>query len=99
MKRGVSFWDILAWIVLGLLILWIILKVLGVINTPAFIEYFPYFSLAYWAGWSIHKLMAVSGDVKQLRGFANETIKEVSNVKAEINKINLRCEFNHSEKR
>ena len=99
MKRGLSFWDALAWIVLGLLIIWLILKVFGVINTPVLIEYFPYFSLAYWAGWSIHKLMAVSGDVKQLKGFASDTIKEVNGVKTEINKMNLRCEFNHSKKK
>ncbi len=98
-KRGLSFWDILAYIVLVLLIFWLILKMFGIINTPALVEYFPYFGLAYWAGWTIHKLATVSGDVRQLKGFAKETIKEVNDIKVELNKINLRCEYNHPAKK
>ena len=94
-KRGMSFWDILAWVVLFLILLWLILKVLGVFSTPALIEYFPYFGLAYWAGWAIHKLGGVSRDVSQLKNFAGNTIKEVNDIKNELNKINLRCKYNH----
>lgn len=94
-----SFWDILAWIILGLMVLWLILKIFGVINTPALIEYFPYFSLAYWAGWAIHKLTTLSADVRQLKNFSKETIMEVNNIKNEINKVNLRCEYNHRSKK
>jgi hypothetical protein len=31
MKRGRNFWDILAWIVLAGIILWLILKITGII--------------------------------------------------------------------
>jgi len=30
-KRGMSFWDILAWIVLAGILLWVILKTFGII--------------------------------------------------------------------
>ena len=36
-----KFWDILAWIVLAGMVLWLILKVTGVINTPLLLEYSP----------------------------------------------------------
>jgi hypothetical protein len=118
-KKGASFWDILAWVVLALIVLWLILKVFGVIGTPTLIEYFPYvrnfqflitlksllflgffgFGLAYWAGWAINKLTVVSSDVNQLKNFAKDTVGEVNCIKNELNKINLRCEYNHPKKK
>ena len=95
MVKKISVWDIIAWLFLILLIIWLILKISGIINTPALIEYFPYFGLAYWAGWAIHKLGNVSNDIGQLKNFAKETIKEVNNLKTEIGKINLKCAYNH----
>jgi len=89
MKKGMSFWDILAWIILGLILLWLILKVAGIINTPVFIEYAPYFGAAYIAGWAMHKLDSVSDDVKSLKKFANATANEINNIKSN-------CSKNHS---
>ena len=88
-KRGLDFWDILAWIILGLILLWIILKMLGVINTPVLIAYAPYFGAAYIAGWAMHKLDSVSNDVKDLKNFAGATVSE-------INTIKTKCLTNHS---
>jgi len=98
-KKGLSFWDILAWVFLILLVIWLVLKISGIIGTPTLIEYFPYFGLAYWAGWAIHKLTNVSADVHQLKFFAKDTVKEINNLKNEFNKINLRCEYNHRIKK
>lgn len=77
-----SFWDILAWVVLVLILLWLILKVTGVINTPVLIEYAPYFGAAYIAGWAMHKLDSVSDDVKSLKNFASATSREINNIKS-----------------
>jgi len=88
MKRGMSFWDILAWIVLGLILLWLILKTFGIISTPVLLEYAPYFGAVYLAGRAMHKLDSVADDVGDLKRFKNETVNE-------INKIRINCVKNH----
>ena len=81
-KKRVSVWDILAWIVLILIFFWIILKVFGIINTPALLEYAPYFGAVYLAGWAMHKLETATDEVKHLRNFAKETINEINGIKS-----------------
>ena len=89
-KRGLSFWDILAWIVLALIALWLILKVLGVIKTLDIIEYAPLFGAIYLSGWAMHKLYTVTDDVKDLKKFKDATVKEIYNIKTN-------CIKNHSK--
>ncbi|MDO8517549.1 MAG: hypothetical protein Q7S33_05485 [Nanoarchaeota archaeon] len=81
-KRGINAWDILAWVVLGGILIWIILKTLGVINTPLLLEYAPLFGVVYLAGWAMHKLDSTAEDVKDLKNFAKATANEISNIKA-----------------
>jgi hypothetical protein len=87
-KRGLNFWDVLAWKVLAGIFLWLILKVLGIINTPLLLEYAPYFGAVYLIGWQIHKLDSVADDVKELKRFKDPTINEV-------HKIKENCASNH----
>ena len=89
MKRGMNFWDALAWIALGIIIIWIFLKTIGIINTPLWLEYVPVYTAVYIAGWAMHKLDTVVGDVKGLKKFAHETSREINNIK-------LNCSKNHS---
>jgi hypothetical protein len=90
-KRGISFWDILAWIVLGLILLWLILKTLGVINSPLWIEYAPIYGAVYIAGWQIHKLAIVAREVEGLKKFKEATINEINNIKTN-------CKINHNKR-
>lgn len=90
-KKELNIWDIIAWIVLALILVWLILKVFGIINTPIFIEYAPYFGAVYLIGWQIHKLESVASDVKDLKRFKNATIKEITNLK-------MNCIKNHLKK-
>ena len=83
-----SIWDVLAWVVLVGILVWLILKVTGVINTSILIEYAPYFGAVYLAGWQIHKLETVSEDVQELKKFKYATINEINNQK-------LNCLKNH----
>ena len=76
-KRGINFWDILAWVVLGLILLWVILKTLGIINTSPLLEYAPIYGAIYLAGWQIHKLKVVAEDVRELKRFKELTISEI----------------------
>ena len=88
MKKRVSFWDVLAWVVLAGILLWVILKMVGVINTPVLIEYAPYFGAIYLVGWQMHKLDSVASDVKELKEFKEATINEIHDIK-------INCVKNH----
>ncbi len=91
-KRGLSFWDALAWGVLIGILVWLLLKAFGVINTPALLEYAPYFGIVYLAGWQIHKLETVASDVRELKKFKESTVNEINNIKSN-------CITNHLRKR
>jgi len=79
--KKLSFWDVLAWIVLALILLWLIFKTFGIINTPSWIEYAPLYGAVYLAGWQIHKLATVASDVGELKKFKEATIKELNEIK------------------
>lgn len=89
-KRGVSIWDLLAWIALGSIVVWALLKIFGVINTPSFIEYYPILAASYVFGWQMHKLENVAREVEGLKKFSGETIKEIHNIKTN-------CLVNHGK--
>ena len=74
MKREVSIWDIIAWIVLAGILLWLILKTFEIINTPLWLEYAPIYGAVYLAGWQIHKLVTVAKEVEGLKRFKSNTI-------------------------
>jgi len=65
MKKRVSIWDVIAWIVLALILVWLVLKTFGVINTSAILEYAPIYGAVYLAGWQIPKLEIVARDVQE----------------------------------
>lgn len=83
-----NFWDILAWIILIGIVLWLILKALGIINTPTIIEYSPIFGAVYLAGWAMHKLDKCAEEIHEIKNFNKATIKE-------INDIKIKCIKNH----
>ena len=64
-----------------LIILWLILKVSGIIQTPLLIEYAPIFGAVYLAGWAMHKLDTAVDDVKDLKRFSKETANQINNIK------------------
>jgi len=86
--RKLSFWDVLAWIVLLGILLWLILKTAGIINTPLWLEYAPLYGAVYLAGWQIHKLDIVANEVEGFKKFRGETVREV-------NEIRNKCNLNH----
>ena len=81
MKKRFSFWDVLAWVALGMIIIWGLLKSMGIINTPLWLQYAPIWPAIYIAGWQIHKLEIVAQDVKELKKFKYKTIEEINNLK------------------
>ncbi len=90
MKKKMSIWDIIAWIVLAGILIWVILKTFGIINTPVWLEYAPLYGAIYLVGWQIHKLDVVASDVKDLKRFKDATIKEISYIKTSCIKNHLK---------
>ncbi|VVB83827.1 Uncharacterised protein [uncultured archaeon] len=90
LKKRFSIWDILAWVILIGIALWVLLKVLGIINTPLLIEYAPIFGAVYLAGWAMHKLDTAVDEIKDLKHFAKETAEQINNIK-------VKCVKNHSD--
>ncbi|MFH1607641.1 MAG: hypothetical protein ABIA78_00755 [archaeon] len=81
MKKRLSIWDILAWVALVSIVVWGVLKVAGVINTPLLLEYYPLFAVSYVFGWQMNKLNDVAREVEGLKNFRNETIKHIHLIK------------------
>jgi len=90
MKKSLGIWDLIAWIVLAGILIWLLLKTFGVINTPIWLEYAPLYGAVYLAGWQIHKLASVSEDVKELKNFKDATIKEIHQIKNDCIKKHFR---------
>lgn len=82
MKKKMSVWDILAWLVLAGIVIWLVLKVSGIIHTPLLIEYAPIFGAVYLAGWAMHKLDTAVEEIKSLKVFAKETVNEINSIKS-----------------
>lgn len=80
MQKGFNIWDALAWLALGIIIIWLFLKTIGIINTPLWLEYVPIYTAVYIAGWAMHKLDEVSNDVKDLKKFKEATVNKIHNV-------------------
>ena len=81
MNRKINILDIIAWIVLAGILLWLVLKVFGVLNTPNLIESAPYFGIVYLAGWAMHKLDIVSKSVIRMGSTLRDLEKDVLMIK------------------
>lgn len=97
MGKG-SVWDIIAWLALIGIGIWVLLKVLGVIKTPLFIEYAPIGGAIYIAGWAMHKLDRATYDIKEVThklDLATDDIKDAKNdlkaVESDMVKIRMNC--------
>lgn len=83
MKKN-SIWDKIAWVVLVLIVIWLILKLLGVFNTPILLEYSPLFGAVYLAGWAMNKLERATEDIKDIK-------KEMNDVESDMVVIRKNC--------
>lgn len=90
MRKKLNIWDIIAWVVLAGILIWLVLKSVGIINTLIWLEYAPLYGAVYLAGWQIHKLGVVASDVRDLKKFRNETIKEINNIKTNCIKRHIK---------
>jgi len=90
-KTALSFWDVLAWIVLVLLVFWLILKMFGIINTPILIEYAPYFGIAYLGGWAMHTLARATRDIRDIKRNLSFLNKKTTEIDKDLEIIKEKC--------
>ena len=80
-------WDYLAWIVLAGILLWLILKVAGIIHTAEIISYSPIFGAVYLTGWAMHRLKTASEDIKEIKDDVGDLEKRTNRIESDIRVI------------
>ena len=80
-RGGMSFWDYLAWAALIGIVIWLLLKSFGLINTPLWVEYSPIFGAVYIAGWAVEKLKRATEDIKDVKDNLSYVNKDMGKIK------------------
>ena len=83
--------TLLDWITFGVLFgifIWLVLKMVGIINTPEWLLYLPLVGVIFAVGAFYYRMVNVAYEVKGLKKFRNETIKEIHDMK-------INCAKNH----
>ena len=62
-----GFWDALAKIALAIVFIYLVLRVLGVLNSPAIADIIAIFSAAYFVARYAAKIDIISEDIKELK--------------------------------
>ena len=65
--KKISICDMTAWLVLTGILIWLILKNLGMMNTHPWTEYAPLYGVVYLVGWQIYKLGIVYRVVSNIK--------------------------------
>ena len=65
-RKGLSFWDILIYIGLLLLIGWAFLKSLGVINSPVWTDMIPYYGIGLAGLGGAYKIGKIMNGIERL---------------------------------
>ncbi len=66
MRRGLSFWDILIYLGLLIIIGWALLKSLGVINSPTWIDMIPYYGVGLAGLGGAYKIGKIMNGIERL---------------------------------
>ncbi len=66
MENGRNIFDKLVWICVAWIIIWLVLKVTGMMHTPLILEYSPAFAAVYIAGRAIQKLNHVDDTIRKI---------------------------------
>ena len=82
-KRGISFWDAIIWIGIGILLGWALLKSLGIIHSPIWVETLPYFGIGISAIGGAYKL----GKIKQGIENTEQKIDKIVNIEERFKKL------------
>ena len=74
-NQRISWSDIIFWLALIVLIIWIVLKVLGYINTPAVVDAIPYISGIFIAGTVWQQFRNMQNDLHSIKGATGRLLR------------------------
>jgi len=60
-------YDIIFWVSMLVIVVWIILKMIGVINSPVWMQMIPYMSIVFAAGAFYQSINAMKADIADLK--------------------------------
>ncbi len=72
------------WVALGIVTLWLILKAVGIIQTPVWIQMIPYAGAIFWAGVTYQQFNSIKEDVKSLKVQINHVEKRLTIVETKL---------------
>ena len=80
-KAKMSIWDYLVWVALIGIVIWLFLKIFGIVNTPLWFEYAPIYSAVYIAGWAVERLKRTTEDVSDIKKNLKYINKDMGKIK------------------
>ena len=87
MAKKTNILDAIVWISLAYILIWLILKSIGVINTPEFISLSPYFAAIFGAGSAYQKFSRLHSDCEKLKGEFKTVERDFRNLETTHNLI------------
>ena len=72
-----SIWDILVWVAFAIVIIYILLKILGIIQSPITVDIIALLSGAYFVGRYAKRI--------------DDTFDDIVNVKEDVRELNRKC--------
>ncbi len=92
-------YDLLFWSSMGVIIIWMILKATGVINTPVFVQLIPYAGGIFAFGVFFemmrdfkNEIKSIKEDTKELRRTDQSLVSDVSQIKFRMEKVEGRLD-------
>ncbi len=78
-KREITIWDVIIWLCLIILILYVIAKLTGLINTPEWINLLPIITLIFFAGAFYQKILGFMDRVYNRTDYLKNNMEIISN--------------------
>lgn len=92
-------YDLLFWSSMGVIVVWMILKAIGVINTPMFVQLIPYAGGIFAFGVFFqmmrefkNEIKSIKEDTKELRKTDQSLVSDVSQIKFRMEKVEGRLD-------
>ena len=99
-KIKVDIWKLMFWLGVITLFIWLLLKIIGVINTTLIIQLIPFlsaiaiiFGAIKHVGKFIHRVENGLSDIKDLKDKTGKLEKTIETIKFEIHSIDKRVAF------
>lgn len=82
-----SIWDILAWVAFGIVVLYFLLKALGILKSPIAIDIVTIVSAAYFVGKFAQKIDEVSNDIDCHTQKIDKISNDIEDIKEDVKEL------------